>query len=187
MSLYTFLKKCQRATHKIFVQPMIRASFGSCGKNVVVGSKCSFSGIENIHAGNHVLISSGSKILTTRAKVIIGDYTMLGQDLTIITGDHRIDILGKYMMEITDAEKLPENDSDVVIEGDVWAGTNVTILKGVRVGRGSVIASGAVVTKDVPPYSIVGGVPAKVLKKRFDEQTIEKHEKLIEQRRSNSL
>ena len=74
--------------------------------------------------------------------------------------------------------------SDLVfIESDVWAGTNVTILKGVTIGRGSIIASGAVVTKSVPPYSIVGGVPAKVLKKRFDEETIEKHEKLLAERK----
>ena len=177
--IYKTRLKGKNFLRRIFVEPIVKKSFGECGKNVRIGGRCSFSGIENMHVGNNVLISSNSKILTTRAKVIIGDYVMLGQNLTIVTGDHRTDILGKYMMEIKDSEKLPENDADVVIEGDVWAGTNVTILKGVTIGRGSIIASGAVVTKSVPPYSIVGGVPAKVIKQRFDEETIQQHEQLL--------
>lgn len=58
----------------------------------------------------------------------------------------------------------------------MWVGSNVTILKGVTIGRGSVIAAGAVVTKSCPPYSIIGGVPAKVLKARFTPDEIKEHE-----------
>ena len=60
----------------------------------------------------------------------------------------------------------------------MWVGNNVTVLAGVTVGDGAVLAAGAVVTKDVPPYAIVGGVPAKVIKCRFDENTIRKLQKL---------
>ena len=74
-------------------------------------------------------------------------------------------------------EKLPENDAPVVIEDDVWCGANVTILKGVTIGRGSVVAAGAVVTKSCPPYSIIGGVPAKILKRRFSKEEIIEHER----------
>lgn len=76
-------------------------------------------------------------------------------------------------------DKLPENDAAVVIEDDVWTGANVTILKGVTIGRGSVVAAGAVVTKSWPPYSIIGGVPANVLKMRFTPAEIEKHERIL--------
>lgn len=76
-------------------------------------------------------------------------------------------------------EKLPENDAPVVIEDDVWIGANVTILKGVTIGRGSVVAAGVVVTKSCPPYSIIGGVPAKVLKMRFTPEEIVKHESIL--------
>ena len=75
--------------------------------------------------------------------------------------------------------KLPENDEDVIFEGDNWIGMNVTILKGVTIGRGCIVAAGAVVNKSTPPYSIVGGIPAKVLKMRFTPEQIEKHEAIL--------
>ena len=86
-------------------------------------------------------------------------------------------MIGKYIID--SKEKLTENDAPVIIEDDVWTGANVTILKGVTIGRGSVIAAGAVVTKSFPPYSIIGGVPAKLLKMRFTPDEIEKHERLL--------
>lgn len=71
-----------------------------------------------------------------------------------------------------------DNKGDIVIGNDVWIGYEAVILSGVTIGDGAVIGSRAVVTKDVEPYTIVGGVPAKPIRKRFDEQTIEKLEKI---------
>lgn len=71
-------------------------------------------------------------------------------------------------------EQKAEGDYYVVIGNDVWIATNTVILSGVTIGDGAVIAAGAIVTKDVPPYAVVGGVPARILKYRFDEKTIEK-------------
>lgn len=65
-----------------------------------------------------------------------------------------------------------DNKGDIIIGNDVWIGFEAVILAGVTVGDGAVIGTRAVVTKDVPPYTIVGGVPAKPMKKRFDEDTI---------------
>lgn len=73
-------------------------------------------------------------------------------------------------------------DADVVIESGCWIGTRAIILKGVTIGRGSVIGAGAVVTKDVPPYSIYVGVPERKCFSRFTEQEIEKHEEMLKQR-----
>lgn len=67
----------------------------------------------------------------------------------------------------------------VIIEGDNWIGANAIILKGVTVGRGAVVAAGSVVIHDVPPYSIVGGVPAKVISERFSPSEIQQHEKIL--------
>ena len=100
---------------------------------------------------------------------------MIGPGTTCITGGHRTDIIGRTMISVTNSEKRPEDDRDIVFEGDNWIGANTTILRGVTVGRGAVIAAGAVVTKDVPPFSIVGGVPARVIKMRFPDDLIQAH------------
>lgn len=171
--------KVQRGMRKYMVEPFIRKSFGSYDRCVRIPAGCSFSGCENVFVGHHVYFGVDTRVLSTKAKLTIGNYVMFGPGVTIVTGDHRTDVLGKYMCTITDADKRPEDDQDVVIEDDVWIGANATILKGVTIGRGSVIAAGSVVNKSCPPYSIVGGVPAKVIKARFTEEEILQHERLL--------
>lgn len=75
--------------------------------------------------------------------------------------------------------KRSQDDQLVVIEDDVWVGTRATILKGVRIGHGSIVVAGAIVVRSVPPYSIVGGVPARVLKWRWSVDEIVRHEALL--------
>lgn len=164
--IYKFVKKLRSGLHRLLAEPFTKMAFKKCGKNVRVPRGCSFSGIENVEVGNNVAFGSGLKVLSTRAKVSIGNDVMFGPNVTVITGDHRIDILDRPMISLTDKDKLPENDQDIVFEGDNWIGANATILKGVKIGYGAVVAAGAVVTKDVPSHSIVGGVPARVLKYR---------------------
>ena len=170
---YKITNKMMHAWNKFIVAPMKRSCFNHCGKNVYIGDNVTISGWENVSVGNDVALGSNLTCLTTRAKVIIGDHVMFGPNVTIITGDHVIDIPGKYMTQFTDKDKRPEDDQDVVFEGDNWIGANVTILKGVTVGQGAVIAAGAVVTKDVSAYSIVGGVPANFIKYRFEEKQLD--------------
>lgn len=136
------------------------------------------SGAENIIAGEPISIGPNCIIYTTRAKLIIKSHFVSGPNLTIITGDHHY-VVGKYLDDIKDSDKIPENDQDVVIEEDVWCGANVVILKGVTIGRGSIVAAGSVVTKSCPPYSVIGGVPAKVIKRKFTEAQIIEHERIL--------
>lgn len=151
----------------------------SCGKNVIIDDNCYLTW-ENVHIGNNVYIGPNAFFLSTKSYIKIGDNIMFGPNVTIVTGSHRTDILGRFMISIKDSEKLLENDQPVVFEGDNWIGANVTILKGVRIGVGSIVAAGAVVTKNIPAYSVWGGVPASHLKFRFNQDEIKKHEELIE-------
>lgn len=155
-------------------------SMKHCGKGVYLRPLSSdIKGLENLSIGDGTSIPKGSTFYCTKAPLTIGRKVIFGPRPTIITGDHRIDLIGKYIIDVTVDEKLPENDQPVVIEDDVWCGANVTILKGVTIGRGSIIAAGAVVTQSFPPYSIIGGVPAKLLKMRFTEEEIREHEMLL--------
>lgn len=160
-----------------------KRSMRYCGKGVYLRpSSCDFKGLENLSIGKGTSIPKGSTFYCTRASLTIGKKVIFGPHPTIITGDHRIDVIGKHLMDVTDEEKLPENDAPIVIEDGVWRGANVTILKGVTIGRGSIVAAGAVVTQSCAPYSIIGGVPAKLIKMRFSPEQIAEHESLLAER-----
>lgn len=76
-------------------------------------------------------------------------------------------------MNIKDVAAAWDNKGDIIIGNDVWIGYEAVIMAGVTVGDGAIIGTRAVVTKDVPPYTIVGGVPAKPIRKRFDNETLD--------------
>jgi acetyltransferase-like isoleucine patch superfamily enzyme len=155
--------------------------FGSSGDNVSFDPRGTYT-FENIYLGSHVNLGARACLIASRSRIQIGNHVMFGPDVTIRGGNHRIDVVGKYMDEVTDNDKLPQNDLGVVVEDDVWVGQGAVLLGGVTVGRGSVVGAGSVVTKTVPPYSIVGGNPARVIRARFDDEQIAEHERLLGQR-----
>jgi acetyltransferase-like isoleucine patch superfamily enzyme len=160
--------------------PIWKRRMRHCGRGVYLRPMSSdIKGVENLSVGDGTSIPKGSTFYCTEAPLTIGKKVIFGPNPTIITGDHRTDLIGKYIIDVTVGEKLPENDAPVVIEDDVWCGANVTILKGVTIGRGSIVAAGAVVTQSFPPYSIIGGVPARLLKKRFTEEEAKENDRLL--------
>ena len=127
--------------------------------------------------GRYSVIESGACINNAVGDVIIGDYTRIGLHNTIIGPvniGHHVNLAQGITVtalnhNFEDSEKRIDEQgvctTPVVIEDDVWIGANAVILPGVRVGTHSVVAAGAVVTKEVPSHSIVAGIPAKIIKK----------------------
>lgn len=160
--------------------PVYKRCMKHCGRGVYLRPMSSdIKGYENLSVGDGTSIPKGSTFYCTVAPLTIGKKVIFGPKPTIITGDHRTDVIGKYLIDVTDAEKLTENDLPVTIGDGCWIGANVTILKGVTIGRGSVVAAGDIVTKSCEPYSIIGGVPAKLIKMRFTPEQIKEHEKTL--------
>lgn len=168
----------RRIYNRIYI-PYYKKKFGACGENVFFSPLDSVFHYPTIFIGNNVSIGYHADMVATRSRIVIGDHVVFGPHVSIRGGDHRTDVVGKFVDEVGDDMKVPENDRDVVFEGDNWIGMNTTILKGVTVGRGCIVAAGSVLTKSTPPYSIVGGVPAKVLKMRFSEEDILRHEDML--------
>lgn len=150
--------------------------FAKHGKQITFNPLNSQFTYNNIELGNHVSIGEYADFISTRSKIIIGDHVIFAPKVSMRGGDHRIDIVGRYIDTVGDDEKLPENDLDIKLEGDNWIGMNVTILKGVTIGRGSVVGAGSVVTKNLPPYCVCAGVPCRAIKRRFSNEEIVEHE-----------
>ena len=151
---------------------------GHIGDNVTLPFNILISGGgKNISIGNNTVIGTGATFMAPNAKLVIGHHVVASHNLKIITGDHERRV-GMFCNTITEAIKNHDIglDQDVVIEPDSWIGINVTILKGVTIGRGSTVCAGAVVSKSTPPYSISGGVPAKVIKFYWTVDQILEHE-----------
>lgn len=109
-----------------------------------------------IHVGHDVHPGMRPTLNATRATIHIGNKVMFGPAVTIRGGNHRTDLVGRLMFDVTETEKRPEDDLGVVIDADVWVGTRAIITHGGVIGRGPIVAAGAVVTKRVCPHAIVG-------------------------------
>lgn len=150
------------------------------GSNVKLPTDLILSGGKNIIIDDNVSIEKGAVLYATNARIVIKKWFIASQNLKIITGDHERRI-GRFCMSIKENEKNHTLglDEDVIINEDVWCGMNVIILKGVSIGRGCTLCAGSVISKSTPPYAIVGGVPAKVIKFYWNIEQIIEHERLL--------
>lgn len=133
--------------------------FESASKDVNIEKSADFGTGAGISLGNRSNLGINCRV---RGPLQIGDDVMMGPDVTILGPSH--------CHERTDIPMIEQGSQEpklTVIGDDVWIGARAIILNGVRIGRGVIIAAGAVVTKDIPDYTIAGGVPAKVIKSRI--------------------
>ena len=114
----------------------------------------------------------------SNTKLIIGSYVSIAQKVTFLLDvEHHIDNLSTYPFKakiLGDSQPEAFSKGDIVIDDDVWIGYGATIMSGIHIGQGAVIAAGAVVTKNIPAYAIVGGTPAQIIKYRFNQDICNK-------------
>lgn len=127
-----------------------------------------------IVVGDDVSLGYRPILMAALSEIRIGSHVMFGPQVTVIGGGHNTEMLGRYMTDVH--EKTGNEDLGVVIEDDVWVGSRAIILRGVRVGRGAVVGAGTVVTRSVPPYAIVAGNPARIIRFRWGVDEILRHE-----------
>lgn len=170
-----------RVMYGQYVKPLLSVNYGSKPLSSNIELPSLIVGYQNLFLEENVSIGPFSIIYCPLGTVRIKKYSYSGPKLYIGTGNHLIKV--GYFSKLIDLNQKKQLggkdlDWDVTIEEDVWIGENVSILCR-HIGRGAIIAAGAVVTKDVPPYALVGGVPAKLIKFHFTlEEIIEHEEKL---------
>jgi acetyltransferase-like isoleucine patch superfamily enzyme len=147
---------------------IFKTLFKRCGHNVKFDPSNSLFSYSTIEIGNNVFIGGMAYWSSNKTKIIIGNYVMFGPNTKLIGGDHaskRIDI-PMFNQEKND-DDIKNLESNIIIEDDVWVGAGSIILKGVRIGKGSIIGAGSIVTKTIDPYSVVVGNPAKKIRSRL--------------------
>lgn len=144
---------------------LVKRMFTRCGENVTVEHGAFFGGGREIEIGNNSAIGLNARI---SGPLTIGDDVMMGPNVSIYTQNHETENIHKPMR----LQTAPKQK--VTIGNDCWIGANAILLPGVTVGNGVIIGAGAVVTKDVPDYAVVGGVPAKIIKIREERKDLPK-------------
>jgi galactoside O-acetyltransferase len=141
----------------------------SLGGNFSAGRNCSLGAINGeLKIGDYASLAENVQInASQKGRIVIGNYVMIAPNVVLRASDHVTIRVDKLMRE------QGHSGGDIVVEDDVWIASNVVVVADVRIGKGAVVAAGAVVTKDVEPYTVVGGVPAKFMKKRGDNQKVE--------------
>jgi virginiamycin A acetyltransferase len=144
------------------------------GKNAVP-DRCNFSG--EISIGYATTLGYNNLLA---GKITIGKYCQLGADVALHATNHPISSMTTYINKNLFNGELKglKEENEIVIGNDVWIGHGVIIVGNINIGNGAILAAGSVITKDVPAYTIVGGVPAKIIKKRFSDQIIHEIETL---------
>lgn len=144
--------------------------------NNAVPARCQFMGNE-IYIGYNTTLGYNNLI---GGNVNIGKYCQIGSDVAFHATNHPMSYMTTYINKnlFEGALKGLKEDKKIIIGNDVWVGHGVIILGNVTVGNGAILAAGSVITKDVEPYTIVAGVPAKPIRKRFSESIIQEIEQL---------
>ncbi|WPR77832.1 CatB-related O-acetyltransferase [Algoriphagus sp. NG3] len=185
---------------KIYKNALVKGSL--IGDNSIVGDNAIIDESEigscsSINRSNFIFRSkigdySYTGINTSARSAVIGSFCSLAWNVSIGGGNHSFDHVTTSPMwrfKMLDNENLEHKENkdllkrleefgDCVIGNDVWLGTNSVVLRGVKVGNGAIIGAGAVVTRDVEPYAIVTGIPARMSRRRFDDYYIENLEKI---------
>lgn len=136
---------------------------GTLGKNTTIGKNSIVD--KYTYIGNETFINTNCMI----TKATIGNYCSIGSGVVIGPGEHHLEMIslsGRFYKSAY--EELTSKPCE--ISNDVWIGTNAIIMRGVKIGTGAVIGAGTIVTKDVPNFAVVVGVPARILKYRFEKE-----------------
>ncbi len=133
--------------------------FKSCGKGFLVKEGVIFKFPENIKIGNHVGISEYT-LIDGDGGISIGNFVRIASHVSVISFEHN------YQRTNAPIKFQGKTKKKVIIEDDVWIGSGVRVLAGVKIGKGSIIGANSVVTKTIPPLSIAIGLPARVIKRR---------------------
>lgn len=163
--------------YNVWREKIVRSKLCFCDETAQISSNNMIVGAKNFTMKEYSLLQPGGTLILTGGKLILGRWSSIAYNVTIITGNH-IPTVG---IPHHKASMIHLNDRECNIEigDDCWVAANVTLLPGAKLGRGCVVGACALVNREVPPYAVVAGVPAKIVAVKFTLEQILEHEKQI--------
>lgn len=158
-----------------FIQPKNRKSFGYFGSTTLLKTPAMITQPGNVFLYEDIHIREGLTIINGCGKVVIKKFTGIAPDCTIVTGNHTPTVGVPH--RLGGPCHINDNEKGVTIDEGVWIGTRVILLSGAHVGRGAVIGAQSLVNKEIPPYAVAVGSPAKVIASVFSIEQILEHER----------
>lgn len=176
MSKMKFLSKL--AEHLIFRKKqlrskMIRNKIGRIGKGCIVNPE-SVIVEKNIYMDDYSIIQNGVNFISNKGKLYLGKYSVIASGCVLIPEKHRFKVGISFYTNAL--EHVGDEIGDIIIKEDCWLGANSIIIGSRVIGRGSTVGAGSVVTKDIPPYAVVAGNPARIIAVKFSKEDILRHE-----------
>ena len=142
-----------------------------------IGSYMFPKGVVEVGHATYGLLNVQSLYVTPDEKLIIGNYVSIASDSLFLLGtNHQTETITTYPLHSKLIGRTPMDAlsrGPIVVEDEAWIGSNAIVMSGVSIGKGAIVAAGAIVTKDVPPYAIVGGNPAKIIRYKFSDEIVE--------------
>lgn len=146
---------------------------GHIGKGCIVNPEAILVE-KNLYMDDYSVIQNGVNFISHKGRLFLGKYSVLASGCTLIPEKHKL-LVGTPFSSIA-LENIGDEVGDIVIKEDCWLGANSIIIGGRTIGRGAVVGAGSVVTKDIPPYAVVAGNPARIIAVKFSKDDIINHE-----------
>ena len=178
MRLINKIKRLRMAIRWAIACTPLRSQFGYCAENAVFSYPMIIYNPKGLFLYENTKLLQGSTIINTKKeKIIIKKNTEVAANSTFVTNNHVSTVsIPQFLLG---QSHINDKSGDIIVEEDCWIRTGVIILAGVHVGRGSIIGAGSIVNKDIPPYAVVAGCPAKIIAAKFSISQIIKHEKAL--------
>lgn len=173
------LKSIKAGLNKVWAQyisPFNRRKYGAIGKHSIVQSGSTLVQ-ENMIIDDNCVIQDHINFISNKGKLIVKKYSVISSGCTVIPGAHKLMVGVPFYLSTL--KHVGDEEGDIVIEEDCWIGAGCILLPKCHIGRGAVVGAGSIVTKEVPPYAVVAGNPARIIATKFTIDQILAHESVL--------
>lgn len=150
--------------------------FGAIGRTTIVSSTSQVV-TQNMYLDDYVTIQGHNNFISHKGKLIVKKYSVISAGCLIIPGAHTLKVGLPFWLSAK--HHIADKEDDIIIGEDCWIGAGCILLPGIKIGRGCVVGAGSVVTKDIPDYAVVAGVPARIIATKFSMEDVLSHEHIL--------